>query len=106
MIQTFGKAFVKIAPIVAIVLVVAEIIVSNSLASARENVSDTDAAIERLQDEHDILSQEVASASALATIEHIARDEGFITPQKSQYIVLDTLPVAANLTANTSTALH
>lgn len=106
MFVRLGHIVIRVLPVLALLLVVVELVVANELAGLRGSVKDNDVAIASLQDENDILSREVASASALATIAKKAYQAGFVQPSKSQYLILDTLPVAANLPANERAALH
>lgn len=95
--QSIGKYLAGIVPCVAIVLVVVQFIVTNEFVGMKDGARQVDATIGKLQDERDVLSQAVASASALATISQRAAEAGFIEPSKSQYFVIDTLSVAARL---------
>lgn len=86
----------KSIPLVVILLIVIELIWSNTLVTSGREVTSTDLAISALRQENEILSEQVASASALTTVAVRAHDAGFIDPKPSQFVMMnaDTLPVA------------
>jgi len=84
------KKFVYIVvPVVAFILIISQIILSNELAGARGVIRTFDSNIATLTEEHDILSQQVASASALTTISQKALLVGFIAPTKTNVVSID-----------------
>lgn len=64
-------------PLIAAVLVVVEIGLSNEFAGMSRNAMQLDSDIETLRTENELLSQKVASASSLLTIEAKAAAMGF-----------------------------
>lgn len=69
-------------PIVAILLLVVEMLVTNELAGFGKKVAETDRAIDALREENQLLQEKVASLSSLVTIEEKARVLGFtLTPK-------------------------
>lgn len=91
-----GKTIIRIAPFFAFFLIVIEIILTNQLVAEGRTVRSVDMAIDALRQENAILTQQVASASALLTISVKATEMGFVAPAKSQFITLvpSELPVA------------
>ena len=86
MILKFIRSFLKIAPLIALVLICLQFLVSNELAGVGAAVQDADIRIANLREENEILSQQVASASALATIAAKAQELGFTA--KTNYLVI------------------
>lgn len=78
-----------IVPCMAFVLVVGQIVVTNELAGVGNDIRTLDAQIATLTDEHDLVSQEVASASSLISISQKAQAAGFVAPKKTNIIALD-----------------
>jgi cell division protein FtsL len=94
-------------PILAFVLVVVQVVMTNELAGVRNEIRKLDSEIATLADDHDLLSQQVASASALATVSEKANMAGFVSPTKSNVIALDdSITVALNLPASTKPAIQ
>jgi len=83
-------------PLVIVILLVVKIVATNTLASFGERVRTVDAKISRIAEENELLSQQVASASALVAIAARAGELGFIEPTKSQMMTMeiDQFPVA------------
>ncbi len=79
MIVSFVRSAVRFLPIVAVVLLLVEILVTNELAGFGRNVAETDRAIDTLKEENQLLQEKVASLSSLLTIEEKARILGFTT---------------------------
>lgn len=98
------KKFLYVAtPCIAFVLVVGQIIVTNELAGVRKDIHWLDLEIAALTDEHDLLSQYVASASSLLSISQKAATAGFVAPKKANIIALDdSIDVAVILPGNPS----
>jgi hypothetical protein len=90
--------FVRLLPIVAVMLAVIEIVLTNQLAGSGKAVRSVDLTVDALRQENELLTQRVASASSLITIYARAKESGFIEPAKSQYITIvpEQLPVAFN----------
>lgn len=86
----------KSIPLIVILLIVIELVWSNTLVRSGQEVTATDLDIANLRQENELLSQQVASASALTTIALLAKDSGFVVPTRSQFVMMnsDTLPVA------------
>lgn len=81
MILRFIRVGIRILPLLALVLLVVEILVTNELAGFGKKVSDADRAIETVREENQLLQEKVASFSALITIEEKARALGYtVTP--------------------------
>ena len=78
-----------VVPCMAFVLVVVQIVAINELAGVGGDIGSLDADIARLTDEHDVLSQQVASASSLTTLFQKAATAGFVAPKKANIIALD-----------------
>ncbi|MBI5620280.1 hypothetical protein HY949_00700 [Candidatus Gottesmanbacteria bacterium] len=79
MIVRYIRWGVRFLPLLAIVLLVVEILVTNELAGFGRKVSETDRAIDAIREENQLLQEKVASLSALTTIEEKARAYGFVT---------------------------
>ncbi len=83
------KFLYVIVPCMAFVLMVGQIIVTNELAGVGNDIGSLDSDIAALTDEHDLLSQQVASASSLTSISQKAVLAGFVAPKKANVIALD-----------------
>ena len=94
--HTIGKTILRISPLIAGLLVVVEIILTNQLVGGGRTVRDVDLIVDQLRDENALLEQQVASSSSLATIAVKARELGFMIPTKSQFVTIipSELPVA------------
>ncbi len=79
MILRYIRWGVRFLPLLAIVLLVVEILVTNELAGFGRKVSETDRAIDATREENQLLQEKVASLSALTTIEEKAHAYGFVT---------------------------
>lgn len=81
---------------IVVLLIVIELVWSNTLVRSGREVTSTDLAIAQLRDENEALREQVASASALTTIAARAKDAGFVDPKPSQFVMMNagTLPVA------------
>ena len=97
------KFLYYVIPCMAFVLVVGQIVVTNELAGVGRDIRSFDSEIATLADEHDLLSQQVASASSLTSISQKAALAGFVAPKKSNIIALDdSSDVAVVLPGKTS----
>ncbi len=96
--KKIGRTFIRLVPILAVMLAVIEIILINQLAGSGTTVRSVDLSVDTLRNENELLEQRVASASSLVSISSKAKDMGFIEPTKSQYlsILSEQLPVAFN----------
>lgn len=85
----------KRIPLIVILLIVVELVWTNTLARSGRDVTATDLAIAKLRQQNEVLAQKVASASALTTIAAQAGQAGFVTPTRAQYVMMsETVPVA------------
>ena len=92
------RTLAKSIPAIVIILVVIEILWSNTLVLSGKQVSAVDLEIVSLRAANEQLSQQVASASSLTTIGVKAADMGFVQPSAKQFVMIgnETLPVALN----------
>ncbi|MBI3577736.1 hypothetical protein HY086_06895 [Candidatus Gottesmanbacteria bacterium] len=67
----------SLLPLVAIVLVVVQLVVSNALAGAGKNTQSLDQAIEDIKAQNQLLRQELAVQTSLIAIETKAKELGF-----------------------------
>ena len=90
----------RIIPVTAAFLIVLEIILVNTAAGSGAKVLAIDTTINSLEQENSVLEQTIASASSLMTIAAKSQEDGFVVPQKSQFmtIVPGELPVAYQAT--------
>lgn len=98
MIQRFGKFLIRISPLIAMLCIVLEIVLTNRLAGSGQEVRSIDMAIDGIRTENELLEQQVASASSLLTISTKASELGLVPPLKSQVLTMTPgeLPVALN----------
>lgn len=82
-------------PATALILIVTEIFATNELVSEGRKIHDVDLKIETVSNENDLLASQIASASALATIQQKAKDNGFIKP--ANYLTIGPETVAFHL---------
>lgn len=94
LLRTIGKGI----PVIVILLIVIELLWSNTLVVSGREVSATDLAIAAVRQENERLAEQIASASAIPAVAAQAKDMGFVTPKPSQFVMMsgDTLPVAIN----------
>jgi hypothetical protein len=92
------RTLAKSIPAIVIILVVIEILWSNTLVASGKQVSSVDLEIVSLRAANEQLAQQVASASSLTTIAAKAADMGFVQPTSKQFVMIgnETLPVALN----------
>lgn len=95
MIARFVRSGMRFFPLVAVVLLVVEILVTNELAGFGKKVAQVDRAIDALREENQLLVEKVASLSSLLTIEEKARTLGFSTTPT--VVALGTEDVAFHL---------
>lgn len=69
MILRITRFSIRILPVLAVLLLVVEILVTNELAGFGKKVSATDRAIDTLKEENQLLQEKVASLSSLLAIE-------------------------------------
>jgi len=86
----------KIIQWLVILLVIGELVWTNTLVRSGRDVTATDLAISELRRQNEELAYQVASASAILTIAQKAKEAGFVTPLPSQFVMMggETLPVA------------
>jgi cell division protein FtsL len=92
------RTLAKSIPGIVIILVVIEILWSNTLVLSGKQVSAVDLEIVSLRNQNEQLAQQVASASSLSTIAVKAKDMGFVDPTSKQFVMIgnNALPVALN----------
>lgn len=92
------RIIAKSLPGIVVVLVVLEILWSNTLAGSGKHVTSVDLEILSLREANEQLSHQIASASSLSTIALRATQMGFIEPEARQFVMIgsETLPVALN----------
>ena len=87
-----------VMPILTIILIVIQVVVSNELASLGKKLGKLDTEISFAQDVYADLSTQVASASSLSTLRERALGMGFREPTQAQIIALTPeVPVALRL---------
>ncbi len=85
-------------PILTVVLIVIQVVVSNELASLGKKLGKLDTEISFAQDVYADLSTQVASASSLAALRERAIGMGFREPTQAQIVALTPeVPVALRL---------
>jgi len=94
------RTLAKSIPAVVVILVIIEIVWSNTLIVSGKEVSSVDLAIVSLRQTNEQLATQVASASSLTTIAAKAKEAGFVEPSSKQFVMIgaETLPVALNRT--------
>lgn len=92
------RTVAKSIPLLVVLLIVVEIIWSNTLVAPGKQVSGVDLEILSLRQANELLAQQVASASSLTTIAVKAKDMGLVEPSAKQFVMIgsETLPVALN----------
>ncbi|MBI3342628.1 hypothetical protein HY087_00985 [Candidatus Gottesmanbacteria bacterium] len=95
MIARFVRLGIRLLPLVAILLLVMEILVTNELVGFGKKVAEEDRAIDVLREENQLIQEKVASLSSLLTIEVKARDLGFTT--SPNIVTIGTQDVAFHL---------
>lgn len=88
MIRYLGRCIIRFSPLIASVLIVIEIIITNQLVGGGQEVRSVDVSIDELKQENAIIEQKVASASSLLTVSAKAIESGFIFPVKSQFFTI------------------
>lgn len=90
------RTIAKNIPLIVILLIVIELVWTNTLVRSGREVTSTDLAIADIRQRNEQLAQRVASASALTTISALARAAGFVEPTRSQFVMINgqMLPVA------------
>jgi len=79
--QSFIREFLRVIPIIAIVVVIIEVVVANRLATTGHELYKADGVISAMRDENELLRQKVASASAITTIRVKAEELGMVPVQ-------------------------
>ena len=87
-------------PLVAGILLIAEIILVNTAAGSGSRVQAIDMNIDALQQQNNLMEQTIASASSLMTIAAKSGAMGFVSPSNSQFMTISAgeLPVAYHST--------
>ncbi len=90
------RSIAKSIPVIVVLLIVIELVWSNTLVGSGRDVRSIDLSIAQIRRENEVLAQQVASASALTTISVHAKEMGFVAPAKSQFVMIGgaELPVA------------
>ncbi len=78
---------------IIVFLLVAQVVISNRLATSGIKINHTESEISRLSNENIMLSEKIASASAIFTIKQKALQLGFVKQIKPVYLSED-IPVA------------
>ena len=79
MIARLIRSGIRFLPLMVVLLLVVEILVTNELAGFGGKVAQADRAVDTLKEENQLLQEKVASLSSLLTIEDKARALGFTT---------------------------
>lgn len=79
MIAQLIRSGIRLLPLMVVLLLVVEILVTNELAGFGRKVAQADRAVDTLKEENQLLQEKVASLSSLLTIEDKARALGFTT---------------------------
>ena len=87
----------QILPLLAGLLLVAELVLANGLATLGSRVATLDSQIVVLEEENARLALEAASASAILTLEGKARALGFVEVASPLPLVVQDFPVAIQL---------
>ncbi len=66
-------------PILVVLLVVVELLVTNELAGFGKRLAETDRAIDIVKEKNQLMNEKIASLSSLLTISEKARNLGFTT---------------------------
>lgn len=91
----FIRGLFAIIPALAVILVVAQVVVTNELASLGKKLGKLDYEVAHQQDIYEDLATQVASASSLFALRERAQTLGFREPTQSQIIPLvPEVPVA------------
>ncbi|KKW09751.1 MAG: hypothetical protein UY49_C0039G0007 [Microgenomates group bacterium GW2011_GWC1_49_7] len=90
------RTIAKSIPGLVILLIVAQLVWSNTLVVGGKEVRSIDLAIAELRQENERLAAAVASASSLLTVSVKSQDMGFVEPTKGQFVMIgsEILPVA------------
>ncbi|MFZ5845117.1 MAG: hypothetical protein ACOY0S_01470 [Patescibacteria group bacterium] len=97
MIKKLLQIWIKILPLLAMMLIVVELVLTNSLATLGSRVATLDSQIVALEEENARFALEAASASAILTLEGKARTLGFVEPTPPLSLVVQDFPVAIQL---------
>jgi hypothetical protein len=92
------RMLAKSIPGIVILLIVIEVLWSNTLVVSGKQISSVDLEIVSLRAANEQLAQQVASASSLTTIAAKAAEMGFVDPEAKQFVMIgnEILPVALN----------
>lgn len=96
MIRTVLRKGVRLFPMMVILLGLANILLTNHLASSGGELQQIDVAIDAVRQENEDLRLKIASASSLTAVAAQAESMGLTTPGKTQIVTLvpESLPVA------------
>lgn len=73
------RSAIRMTPILVVLLVVVELLVTNELAGFGRKVAEADRSIEAVSEENQLLNEKIASLSSLITIDQKARELGITT---------------------------
>lgn len=90
------RRIVKSIPLIVVLLVIIELVWTNTLVRSGKDITEIDLKIADLRLKNEALAQQVASASSLLTITKKASESGFVEPKSTQFVMMgsETLPVA------------
>lgn len=97
--KLFIRFLIRIAPGVAVLLAIFELVVSNQFVGSGKEMRAVDITIDALRSDNTVLEEKVASASSLLTVYAKAKEIGFVDAKPSSYLTIapSQLPVAFNL---------
>lgn len=84
----------RLLPLGILLCIVFEIVISNDLVLLGKSVQELDGEREKLVRENEVLAAQVAEQSSMVTIEHRAKELGFVQPKEIISIRPDSMAVA------------
>jgi hypothetical protein len=96
MIRRILRKGIRFFPLLVVFLCLANILMTNHLASSGTEIHQIDIAIESIRQENEVLRIKIASVSSLMTVSTQADAMGLSKPSKTQFVTLvpESLPVA------------
>ena len=88
------RFILRLLPLGILVCIVLEIVISNDLVLLGQGVQRLDGEREKLVRENEVLAQQVAEHSSMVTIEHNAKELGFVRPKEIITIRPNSMAVA------------